>query len=110
TGVSFPCAAAPRHRLGEDAAAAADVQHFLAGERRALIDPLQAQRIDLMEGTEFAFGIPPARGERAEFLELAWIDIHSRWMVQKKSPAEAGLLLARNQITGSSPSSTASRS
>ena len=78
--------AAARHRFGEDAAAAADVEHALAGERGAAVDPVEAQRIDLVQRTELAVRVPPARGELAEFLELGRVGVH-RAIVPKKSPA-----------------------
>ncbi len=42
---------------------------------RDLIDPAQAQRVDLVQRLEFAVRIPPAVGELAEFLELQRIDV-----------------------------------
>src|SRR5207302_2020105 len=76
--------AAPGHCLGEDAAAAADIQHALPGEVSAAVDPVEAQRIDLVQRTELALRVPPARGELAEFLELRRVDVH-RAIVPKKS-------------------------
>ncbi len=67
--------AAASHRLGEDAAAAADVQHVAAFELRMLRDPLQAQRVDLVQRAELALGIPPAVREFPEFLQLGRIGV-----------------------------------
>ncbi len=64
-----------RHRVGKDAAAAADVEDALALQRREAIDPVEAQRIDLMQRPEVALGIPPAVGEVAELGELARVGI-----------------------------------
>ena len=62
--------AAPRHRIGQDAAAAADVEHALARQRRDALDPVQAQRIDLVQRPEFAVRVPPAMGQLAELGEF----------------------------------------
>ena len=70
--------AAPRHRLGEDAAAAADVEHLLAGEAALPVDPVQAQRVDLVQRPELALRVPPAVRELAEFLELGGVGVHGR--------------------------------
>ena len=65
-----------RHRLGEDATAAADVEHVLAGEpTAALRDVVEAQRIDVVQRLELAGRIPPAMRERAELGELRRIGI-----------------------------------
>src|ERR1051325_6327249 len=83
--------AARRHRLGEDAAAAAHIEHTLAREPDALVDPVEAQRIDLVQRTDLALRVPPAMRELAEFLEYRRVGVH-RAIVPKKSPAKAGLL------------------
>ena len=57
-------------RFGEDASATANVNHALARERNACIDPLQTKRIDFMQRTEFRGGVPPAMGQFAEFLQF----------------------------------------
>src|SRR4029077_1737782 len=67
---------APRHRLGEDPAAAADVERRRSGELRDARDPVQAQRVDLVERLELALRIPPAVRERAEFLQFLGIGVH----------------------------------
>ena len=82
--------AARRHRLGEDAAAAADIEDALARKCRSLVDPAEAQRIDVVQRPEFAVWIPPPVRELAELLELCRIGVHAA-IVPKKSPAEAGL-------------------
>jgi hypothetical protein len=52
------------HALGEDAAAAADVEHALAKQAAALVgDPVKAHRVDLMQRLEFALHVPPAGGD-----------------------------------------------
>src|SRR6185436_4980278 len=66
-----------RHRLGEDAAAAADVEHALALEPPGEpLDMAEAQRIDLVQRPEFARGVPPAMRERAEFGDFGGVDVH----------------------------------
>jgi len=64
-----------RHRIGQDAAAATDVQRRLALQAAEAVDPVQSQGIDLVKRLEFTFGIPPAVGQLAELLELFCIDI-----------------------------------
>ena len=54
--------AAARHRLGEDAAAAADVEHALAAQAGEAVDPVQPQRVDLVQRPEFARRCPTSGG------------------------------------------------
>src|SRR3954468_11438196 len=68
--------AALRHRLGEDAAAAADVEHLLAGEAGGAVDPFQAQRVDLVQRPELALRVPPAVRELRKFVELGGVGVH----------------------------------
>ena len=56
-----------RHRFGQDAAAAADVEHRLPFNAAMRVDPVQAQGIDLVQRLEFAARVPPAVGQFAEF-------------------------------------------
>ncbi|MNC89875.1 hypothetical protein D3C83_58800 [compost metagenome] len=67
--------AARGHRLGQDAAPAADVEDALAFEARDSIYVIQAQRIDVVQRLELGAGVPPAVGELAEFVELGGIDV-----------------------------------
>src|SRR5713226_9889208 len=69
---------APRHGFGEDAAAASDVERRFPGERGESVDPVQAQRIDLVQRLELAARIPPAVRKRAEFFKLPGIGVHVR--------------------------------
>jgi hypothetical protein len=66
---------APCHGLGEDAAAAADVEHRARLEARMPGDPFQAQRIDVVQRPELAFRVPPAVGEVAEFFDFGRVDV-----------------------------------
>jgi hypothetical protein len=59
------------HGFGEQAAATTDVEHALAGELALTVDPVQAQRVDVMQRLEIAARIPPAMRKLAEFLEFA---------------------------------------
>ncbi|MNL56290.1 hypothetical protein D3C87_1797740 [compost metagenome] len=71
--------AAPGHRLRQDAAAATHIQHFLAGEAAgALLNPFQPQRIDGMQGLEFAFRVPPAAGQGAELVQFGLVGVDGR--------------------------------
>ena len=65
--------------FGEDAAAAAHVHHVEAGQAAAglLDDPFQAQRVDVVQGFEFAVRVPPPRGERLELVEFGLVDVGS---------------------------------
>ena len=83
--------AAPRHRLGEDAAAAADVEHLLAGEAGGAVDPFQAQRVDLVQRPELALRVPPAVRELAENFSSSAGSAFMGSILETKSPAEAGL-------------------
>jgi hypothetical protein len=70
--------AAARERFREDAAAAADVEHPCAGEGHVLRDPLQAQRIDVVQRPKFALRIPPAVRKLVELLDFGRIDVHRK--------------------------------
>src|SRR6266581_3009392 len=72
-----PCPA-PRHRLGEEPAAAADIERRFPGELREAVDPVQAQRVDLVERLELALRIPPAVRERAEFFQFLGVGVPVR--------------------------------
>jgi len=67
--------AAPRHALGQDAAPAADIQYGFPGQADALVNPVQAQRIDVVKRLEFRIRIPPAAGQRLEFGDFGRVDI-----------------------------------
>jgi len=41
------------------------------------VDPVQAQRVDLVERLELALRIPPAVRERAEFFQFLRIGVHA---------------------------------
>src|SRR5690606_26269716 len=56
--------ASASHGLAEDAAAAAHVQHLLAGQADALIDPVDPPRADLVQPLALAFHVPPAVRKR----------------------------------------------
>ena len=74
----MPVTTAPlaRERFGQNAAAAADIERHLALEATAALgDVPEAQRIDIVQRLEFAAGIPPVMGERAELGELLGIDV-----------------------------------
>src|SRR6266850_2248243 len=87
---------AVRHRLGEDAAAAAHVEHALAAEARAAVDPVEAQRVDVVQGAELAVRVPPAVRELAEFLQLCRVGVH-RNHCPKKKPRRSGALFAARE-------------
>ena len=64
-----------RHGLGENAAAAANIQHFLAAEVDELANPVEPQRIDLVQRPEFAIGVPPAGRECVKLGDLVKVYI-----------------------------------
>src|SRR5690606_11171421 len=80
-----------RQGLGEDAAAAADVDRIQPAHRAAAmpLDPAEAQRVDLVQGLELAGGIPPARGERLELGELLGVYVGLHHGSLPPRPAEA---------------------
>ena len=51
------------HRIGQDATAAADIEHSALRYRRNTVNPFQTQWIDFVQRAEFAFQIPPAMGQ-----------------------------------------------
>jgi hypothetical protein len=52
-----------RHRVGQNAAAATNVEHPFPLEWHQIINPSKTQRIDLMQGSKLTLGIPPAMGK-----------------------------------------------
>jgi hypothetical protein len=40
------------------------------------VDPVQAQRVDVVQRPELALGVPPAVGEFSELLQLCGIGVH----------------------------------
>ena len=65
-----------RHRLGQDAAAAANVEQLLGVESLRLAFYVgNAYRVDIMKRLEFAFTIPPAACDRLKLVNLGGIYI-----------------------------------
>ena len=62
--------AARSHRLAQDAAAASHIESCLAGQSGLDVNPVQAQRIDLVQGPKFAVGVPPVVGKLAKLGQL----------------------------------------
>ena len=63
------------HRLGEQPAAAADVDEPGTVQRHALGHVIRAQRIDAVQGAELAVGVPPARRRRVESCQLRRVHV-----------------------------------
>jgi len=61
--------------LGVQAAATADVEHTLAGQADGVVDPVQAQGVDIVQRLEFAVRIPPAVGEFSKFVEFGLVGV-----------------------------------
>ena len=67
------------HGFGQDATTAAHIDHVLALDGCELIDPVQAQRVDLVQGAKFTLWIPPLVGQVTEFGEFLGVSIdHER--------------------------------
>jgi hypothetical protein len=69
------CGAELGHAFGENAAAATHIEHGFAADAAILVDIAQAQRVDIVQGFEFAGFIPPFVGQLAEFVDFARVDI-----------------------------------
>ena len=67
--------AALGHGFTENAAAAAHVEDFFAGQLHALVNPVDAQRVDVVQWLEFALTVPPAMGKRFEFGDLGVVNV-----------------------------------
>src|SRR5450830_919786 len=67
--------AALGHGFAKNAAAATDVQHLLAGQVDALVNPVDPQRVDVVQGFELAFAVPPAVGQGFEFGDFGVVDV-----------------------------------
>ena len=67
--------AALGHGFAENATAAANVEHLLAGQADAFVDPVDAQRVDVMQRFEFAFTVPPAVGKGFKFGDFGAVDV-----------------------------------
>src|SRR5476651_182411 len=67
--------AALGHGFAENPAAATHIQHLLAGHVDALVNPVDPQRVDVVQGFELAFAVPPAMGEGFEFGDFSVVDV-----------------------------------
>ncbi|MCY1442151.1 hypothetical protein D9M71_585030 [compost metagenome] len=67
--------AALGHGFTEDATAATHVEHFLAGQIDPLVNPVDPQRVDVVQRFEFAFAVPPAMGQGLEFGDFGVVDV-----------------------------------
>ena len=65
---AFDVRAARGHRLGQNAAAAADIENTLAHQMRVRVDPVEPYRVQFMQRLELGVRVPPAMRELAEFL------------------------------------------
>jgi hypothetical protein len=65
------------HRIGQYSPATTNIHYNPARQGCQFIDPLQAQRIDLVQWTKFALRIPPPVGQVREFSQFCWIGVHS---------------------------------
>lgn len=64
--------AALGHGFAEDAAAATDVEHLLAGQAGALVDPVDAQRVDVVERLELALASHQRWASASNLAISAW--------------------------------------
>ncbi len=67
--------ATSRHAFRQDASAAADIHDALAGEADTLVDPVQAQGVNVMQGLEFGGLVPPFGGQGFELGDFGRIDV-----------------------------------
>lgn len=67
--------AALRHALGENAAAAADVDHGFVFQCDHAVNVIEPQRVEIMQRLEFARGVPPPVREFAEFGDFAGVNV-----------------------------------
>ena len=85
------------HGVGQDAPAAAHVEHTFAVQWCQAVDPVQPQGVDFMQGAELAFRVPPAVRQIGELGQFGRIDVeggvvHARIVQQrgnKKAPRRA---------------------
>jgi hypothetical protein len=86
-----------RHRFGQDAAAAADVEHRLAAQAGQFVDPVQAQRVDLVQRAELAVRVPPAVGQITELGKFLGVDVscmlgwYRRRARKRRKPRRSGV-------------------
>ena len=83
---------AHRHAFRQNAAAATDIEHAFALDADQFVDVIQAQRVDLVQGFEFAVRIPPACGQRTELGEFGRIDV---WVGLRSHISVRGCAAAR---------------
>ena len=67
--------AALSHRLAQNSAATPHVQHFFASQLHALVNPVDTQRVNVVQWFELAFAVPPAIGKRLKFGDLGVVDV-----------------------------------
>jgi len=111
------------HRLGQNAAAAPDVEHALAREPAGdPLDPVEAQRVHPVQRAEHrTFRIPPLVRKRRELVELPRVDVggnggrrrrrgdrgHVHWSRSCQSCARATIVAS--SAVASAPSATTRR-
>ncbi len=92
------------HRFGKDAAAAADVEHRLAGEAAALrCDIAEAQRVDVVQGLELAGRVPPAMRQRTEFGEFGRVGVVDDFSHANDAERWRGCRFGRQNVDSTSP-------
>ena len=65
-------------RLAQDAAAATDIQNVFPAQWSLAGYPLEADGVEVMQGSERAVRLPPAVGDCVEFPEFGLILIHGK--------------------------------
>src|SRR6202158_4166859 len=95
-----------RHGFSENAAAAADVEHRLAGKSAALAGGvILPERIDVVQRFKFACRIPPMMRKRAELGELRRVDIDVHWSRSCQKRAREASSLPSNRVSIASATS-----
>ena len=67
--------ATPGQTFGQNAAAAAYIQNGLAIQAGQTVNVVQTQRVDFVQGFEFAIGVSPFVGKCAEFVEFQLVGV-----------------------------------
>ena len=65
------------HGISQNPAAATDIQHLFVVQWRPMVDPLQSQRIDLVQWPELTVDIPPSVSQFRKFRQLGGIYVRS---------------------------------
>lgn len=71
------------HGFAEDTAATTDVEHLLASQVDPFVNPVDPQRVDVVQRLEFTFAVPPAMGQGFEFGDFGVVDVAHVQILEK---------------------------